>query len=159
MRRANARVVIGVALLVRALVDAHPGAAQGDADARAAEAVILRQLEAFRNGDFDTAYTFAAASIQQTFDRLAFERMVTTGYPEIAHSAFALVSKNEQASDGRRYVTVRILGVNGRRIEALYEMVREDGAWKISGVVTKPDTGFVSRRQGSAAPLGAYRAS
>ena len=133
-------------MLLLVLLEAGAGAAQDDADARAAEAVILRQLEAFRNGDFDTAYTFAAASIQQTFDRPAFERMVTTGYPEIARSAFALVAKNEQAPGSPRYVTLRILGVNGRRIEALYEMVREDGAWKISGVVTKPDTGFVSRR-------------
>ncbi len=138
--------MIGLALLLRGLVDAPGGAAQDDAGAKAAEAVILRQLEAFRNGDFDTAYTFAAASIQQTFDRPAFERMVTTGYPEIARSAFAVVSKNERASDGRRYVIVRILGVNGRRVEALYEMVQEDGGWKISGVVTKPDPGFVSRR-------------
>ncbi len=136
-------MVIGVALLVLTLVDAHPSAAQGDPDAKAAESVILRQLEAFRNGDFDTAYTFAASSIQQAFDRPAFERMVTTGYPEIARSAVAVIAKNELTPEGHRCVTVRIIGINGNRIEALYELILEDGRWRISGVVTKPDTGFV----------------
>jgi len=138
-------MVIGLAVLAQALVAVPPAAAQDDADARAAESVILRQLEAFRTGDFETAYTFAAAVIQQTFDQPAFERMVTTGYAEIARSAFAVIAKNERAAEDRRYVTVRIIGFNGHRIEALYEMTREDGQWKISGVVMKPDAGLVSR--------------
>ena len=134
---------IAVAVLALALAAAPRSAAQDDADAKAAESVILRQLEAFRNGDFDTAYTFAATSIQQIFDRPAFERMVVTGYPEIARSAYATIAKNERTPDDRRYVTVRIIGDNGHRIEALYEMVREDGRWRIGGVVTRPDTGLV----------------
>jgi hypothetical protein len=153
---------VRAALLVIALgvafVAVPPARAQEDADAKAAASVVLRQLDAFRVGDFDTAYTFAAAVIQQTFDRPAFERMVTTGYPEIARSAYAVVAKNELAPDGRRYVTVRILGLSGNRIEAVYEMTREDGEWKISGVVTKPDAGFVSgprvTPRGAASPAG-----
>ena len=139
------RLLTPIALVALALALASPrtSAAQDDADARAAESVILRQLEAFRAGDFDTAYSFASSSIQQMFDRPAFERMVVTGYPEIARSAHVVIAKNQRMTDDQRYITVRIIGVNGQRIEALYEMVREDGRWRISGVVTRPDEGFV----------------
>jgi uncharacterized protein DUF4864 len=137
----RAPTVLALALL--ALAVASASRAQEDPDAKAAEAVILRQLAAFRTGDFDTAYGFAAASIQQTFDRPAFERMVVTGYPEIARSAHATIDRNERTAADRRHVIVRIIGVNGHRIEALYELVREGGGWRISGVVTRPDSDAV----------------
>jgi hypothetical protein len=130
---------LAAAALLALLVTAHPGAAQDGADARAAESVVLRQLQAFRDDDYDTAYTFAAAVIRQAFDRAAFERMVRTGYPEIARSAHAAVSRHETTVDDRRYVSVRILGANGVPIEATYELVREPAGWRISGVVTRPD--------------------
>ena len=37
-------------------------------------------------------------------------------------------------------VRAAVRGVNGRGIEAVYEMVREDRGWRINGVVTRPDT-------------------
>ena len=77
------------------------------------------------------------------FDREAFERMVKGGYPEIARSTFALVSRTEVAPDGHVYVNVKIRGANGNSIEALYDMVRENDGWRINGVVTKPDPGLV----------------
>lgn len=130
---------LAAAALLAVLVAAHPGAGQDDADARAAEAVVLRQLQAFRDDDYDTAYTVAAAVIRQAFDRAAFERMVRTGYPEIARSAHAVVSRHETTLDDRRHVTVRIMGASGARIVALYELVREPTGWRISAVVTRPD--------------------
>jgi hypothetical protein len=64
--------------------------------------------------------------------------MVRTGYPEIARSAYAAVSRDEIVDD-RRYVTVRIIGASGSRIAATYELVREEAGWRVSGVVTRPD--------------------
>jgi hypothetical protein len=127
---------ISVALVL--LVGAHDSAAPDD-EARAAERVVMRQLQAFREDDYDRAYTFAATVIQQAFDRAAFERMVRIGYPEIARSAHAVVTKHETTVDDRRYITLRILGTNGIRIVAIYELVREGTDWRISGVVTRPD--------------------
>ena len=77
------------------------------------------------------------------FDREAYERMVKVGYPEIARSTFALVSRTEVTPDGHVYVNVKIRGANGNSIEALYDMVRENDGWRINGVVTKPDPGLV----------------
>jgi hypothetical protein len=39
-------------------------------------------------------------------------------------------------------VTVKIRGANGQTIEAVYEVVWEDG-WKINGVATRPDAGII----------------
>lgn len=111
-----------------------------DPDIKAATDVIMLQLEAFRRDDFDTAYTFASATIRELFDRQAFERMVRSGYPEIARSVSAVVSGSALAPNGSVFLFLRIRGANGNRIEALYDLVREDGGFRINGVVTKPDT-------------------
>jgi len=103
----------------------------------------MKQLEAFRRGDFDTAYTFASADIRQQFDRPAFEQMVRGGYPEIAESSFATVVSSALAADGHAYVAVKVRGANGKDIEAFYELVLESGQWKINGVAAKPDPGVV----------------
>src|SRR6266700_2466578 len=105
---------------------------------------VMKQLEAFRRGDFDTAYTFASTEIKELFDRSAFEQMVKNGYPEIARSTFASVAGSTVAPNGHVYLQIKIRGSNGNSIEALYEMVLENGQWKINGVSAKPDPGMVS---------------
>ena len=111
-------------------------------DAKAAAVPVVKQLEAFRRDDFDTAFTFASGTIQGRFDRRNLEAMVLRGYPEIARSTFAAVTKTELESPGLAYVTVKIRGANGQSIEALYEMVWEDD-WKINGVATRPDASII----------------
>ena len=111
-----------------------------DPDAEAAGRIVLQQLEAFRRDDYDTAFTFASAEIHQLFDRPRFEAMVRGGYPEIARSAAALITGSERGDGGRLYLLVRVRGANGQAIEAGYEMVLENGAWRINGVVARPDT-------------------
>ncbi len=113
--------------------------AQADrTDAKGAAEPVVKQLEAFRRDDFDTAFTFASGMIRAQFDRAAFETMVRRGYPEIARSTFAAVTRTELDSPGLAYVTVKIRGANGQAVEALYEMIWEDG-WRINGVATRPD--------------------
>jgi hypothetical protein len=104
---------------------------------------VIKQLEAFRRGDFDTAYTFASSEIKEQFSRPAFEQMVKTGYPEIAHSTFATIAASAAAPNGHVYLSVKIRGANGNSIEAFYELVLESGQWKINGVTAKPDPGLV----------------
>jgi len=103
----------------------------------------IRQLEAFRRGDFDTAYTFASSEIKQLFDRQRFEAMVKDGYPEIARSASASIVRSILAPNGLVYLTLKIRGSNGKSVEALYELILEAGEWKINGVTSKPDPGVV----------------
>ena len=137
------RVVVGVASVMALLSLCLPAWAQADkTDPKAAAEPVVKQLEAFRRGDFDTAFTFASGMIKAQFDRQAFETMVRGGYPEIARSTFAAVMKTELESPGLAYVTVKIRGVNGQAVEALYELIWEEG-WKINGVATRPDAAGV----------------
>jgi hypothetical protein len=133
------RLVVGFASVLALLSLCASAWAQADKiDAKTAAVPVVQQLEAFRRNDFDKAFTFASGTIQAQFDRQAFETMVRRGYPEIARSTFAAVTKTELESPGLAYVTVKIRGANGQAIEALYEMVWEDG-WRINGVATRPD--------------------
>ncbi|HKC08385.1 MAG TPA: DUF4864 domain-containing protein [Methylomirabilota bacterium] len=127
---ASALAVLSVCAVVWAQADRT--------DAKGAAEPVVKQLEAFRRDDFDTAFTFASGMIRAQFDRAAFETMVRRGYPEIARSTFAAVTRTELDSPGLAYVTVKIRGANGQAVEALYEMIWEDG-WRINGVATRPD--------------------
>jgi len=108
---------------------------------------VMKQLEAFRRGDFDTAYTFASSDIKQQFDLPAFENLINKGYPEIARSTFATVAGSTMAPNGHAYLSLKIRGANGNSIEALYELVLENGQWKINGVSAKPDPGLAVRAE------------
>jgi uncharacterized protein DUF4864 len=137
------RAGISLALLALTTLVVPSVRGQTDPDVEAATRVVMSQLDAFRRDDYDTAYTFASAMIRDLFDRARFETMVRTGYPEIARSAAAFVAKSQAAPDGTLHLHLRIRGESGSAIEALYEMVREDGQWRINGVVTRPDPGTV----------------
>jgi hypothetical protein len=139
IRARGRRPAILAPLLIAAALAAGVAAAQPAADLRAATQTVMGQLEAFRRDDFDTAYTFASAMIRGLFDRRAFEDMVRNGYPEIASSASALVSGSSALPNGGVLLDLRIRGADGNRVEAFYELVREDGGFKINGVVTRPD--------------------
>jgi Domain of unknown function (DUF4864) len=134
-----ARPLLFVAVALLTCVASAP--AQIDPDVEAAGRAVLQQLEAFRRDDFDSAFGFASSQIRQLFDRLRFEAMVRNGYPEIARSASALIAGGERRDGGIVYLLVRVRGANGQRVEAVYEMVLEHGAWRINGVATRPDVG------------------
>ena len=108
------------------------------AQARRAVDTVLGQIDAFKRDDFTAAYRFASSTIKGLFDREAFELMVRGGYPEIASPAGARVLDQGTASTGREYVILRVHGKSGAAVEALYELVQEDGDWKIDAVVTRP---------------------
>src|SRR4030095_10461085 len=88
-------------MLVLILVAMPAGSQPASREPKEAAEPIMKQLEAFRRGDFDTAYTFASADIQQQFDRPAFEQMVKGGYPEIAASSFDTVVSSEDGAISR----------------------------------------------------------
>lgn len=131
------------------LLLAGPAAAQpSDAERQSAamQQTVLDQLAAFRRGDWAGAYGFASETIRMQFTPEAFRQMVTRGYAPIAHSASATVLQTHIDSPRRGYVEVRVQGQNGQVIDALYELVEEQGAWKVNGVLTKPaESGDLAR--------------
>ncbi|MBI1845858.1 MAG: DUF4864 domain-containing protein [Candidatus Rokubacteria bacterium] len=128
----------GLLLALAIALGPAPARAQDVTGADEAIATVMRQLEAFRRDDFATAYGFASETIRAMFAPESFEAMVRGGYPEIARSARATVDDVTTAPGGLLYVHVRVWGANGKAVEALYEMVREPGGWRINGVVTRP---------------------
>lgn len=100
-------------------------------------AVIEAQLAAFRAGDFDKAYTFAASPIREMFPLSEFQQMVKTGYPIIATSAKAefgiCLDNGTEAS-----VFVHVESKDGTSKDYQYGLVREPGGWRITGV-TEPE--------------------
>jgi hypothetical protein len=134
------RWLLALLLTVGVLAGAGNALAQPlDADAQAAGRIVMQQLEAFRQNDFSTAYTFASTSVRQQFDPPGFERMVRSGYPEIAHSTSATIEGSRRGDAGEIYLFLHIVGDNGRAVDAVYELVTESSGWRINGVVTRPD--------------------
>ena len=125
-------VVLTLGILLGAALAQAPDPSQRARD------TVLEQLAAFRRGDFDAAYAFASAMIHQMFDRQSFETMVRGGYPEIARSSHATIAATEAGPGGSVYVFVTVVGDNGRIVEARYELVLEDGRFKVNGVLTRP---------------------
>jgi len=116
------------------------GAAAGQApDARAAMArTVLDQLDAFRRDDWAAAYAHASSAIQAQFGPESFQEMVTRGYAPIARSVRATVRSVEEVDAGRGLVEVRVEGADGETLDALYELVDEQGRWRVNGVLTRP---------------------
>jgi len=136
-RQRSAARAVGLALLTVAATAAGQGA-----DPRADMArTVLDQLAAFRRDDWAAAYAYASATIQSRFDLEAFRQMVTGGYAPIARSTTATVSHVEVVDPSHGLVEVRVEGANGEMIDALYELVDEQGQWRINGVLTRPVEG------------------
>ena len=130
-RRRSAARTVGLALLTLAATAAGQGADPRSDMAR----TVLDQLAAFRRDDWAAAYAYASAAIQSRFDLEAFRQMVTGG------SITATVSHVEVVDPSHGLVEVRVEGANGETIDALYELVDEQGQWRINGVLTRPVEG------------------
>ena len=96
-------------------------------------AVIDAQLDAFRADDYAKAYTFAATEIKGLFPADAFEKMVRTTYPVIAHSSAADYGMAFDTGE-EAVVNVRISNAEKKSVEYQYLLKKEDGQWKIGGV-------------------------
>ena len=142
--RRSAGSALGLALLVLAAT----AAGQGGDPRTAMTRTVLDQLAAFRRDDWATAYTYASSTIQARFGLEAFRQMVTSGYAPIARSAKATVSHVEVVDSGHGVVEVRVEGANGDTVDALYELVDEQGSWRINGVLTRPVGGATAALSG-----------
>jgi len=94
--------------------------------------VVEAQLTAFREDDYPKAYEFAASSIKAQVSLPAFERMVKSGYPLIAHNRavqFGVVVDNGDHA----VASVTVLS-EGRTRHYQYILQHERTGWKIAGV-------------------------
>jgi len=128
-------------LLALSLWAPGPAVAEApDAERQAAAMAqtVLGQLAAFRRGDWAGAYAFAAEAIKARFSLDAFREMVTRGYTPIARSLRGTVRRSEVLEPQHGYVEIRVEGQDGQVIDAVYELVEEQGVWRIAGVLARP---------------------
>ncbi len=123
-------------MVFAALLALLPAAAlAGEAEQSAARSVVGAQIEAFLNGDFEKAYTFASPGIRQKFPTLEqFMTMVQRGYQPVFRPGNYGFGRIEERG-GEIVLEVLISGPDGKDYTAIYFMERQDdGSWKIAGV-------------------------
>lgn len=122
------------------------------------QSVIQQQLKAFNADDYATAQTFASEGIRQRFSEERFEKMVRSGYPQIAKSH--LISFGEILFSDDRQAAVATAHVTGKdrvTVIARYLMVLEGDGWKINGVMILEEFQPIRLSLREASPIGRSR--
>ncbi|WP_372610938.1 DUF4864 domain-containing protein [Aquicoccus sp.] len=100
----------------------------------AVENVITRQIEAFRADNVERAFEFASPTIQRIFrNPQVFGHMVQHGYPMVWRAG-EVEFLELRMKDGQLRQRVRIRDASGALHLLEYQMIEQDGAWKINGV-------------------------
>jgi hypothetical protein len=106
-----------------------------DVSTRDIQNTISSQMHAFRAGNVDSAWTFAAPNIRRMFgqDSSAFGRMVERGYP--------MVWNNDQVRfgelrvlNGHVWQQVWVTDAAGGQYVLEYMMLQTEAGWKIAAV-------------------------
>ena len=98
------------------------------------QTTIRSQLEALKNDDFVTAFTYASPSIKSMFQTPEnFGRMVRGGYPMVWRYEDFVFLENKATADGRSQ-DVQITDLKKTVHYLRYFMTKTPNGWKIAGV-------------------------
>lgn len=105
-------------------------------ETKAVTSSITAQLEAFKRDDYKTATKYQSARLRQNFGSVEkFRAMIRNGYPHFAHYKKVRFGPVQADEKGRlALVAVNIVGVDGKLAAADYQMVLEQGLWRVAGV-------------------------
>ena len=145
--RAGLRPLAAAALaILLAATPPMPGEATAqhviEADQIAIQTVIRDQIEAFRAGDHERAYSHAAPTIKGIFPTVErFIEMVQRGYMPLYRPAEYHFGRSLEA-DGEIHQEVIVTDESGKLWQAVYTLRRQDdGSWKVTGVKLNPHKG------------------
>ena len=98
---------------------------------------ITAQLAAIRAGDADKAIFYQSTGLRRNFPTpQAFVQSITIHYPEFGHSRSAQFGPMVMDTTAdHAAVAVTVLGENGRWARGDYRMVKEEGVYKVAGVL------------------------
>lgn len=124
------RLVLALPLLLAAAV-----AQAGEAEVKAAQDTIDSQIRAFRAGENDTAYSFAAPGIRSFYPTVdGFMDMVSRGYAPV-HRPRSYAFGKSREEGGTVVQQVLVVGPDGKDYEAVYTLeLQPDGVFRITGV-------------------------
>ena len=97
-------------------------------------AVIDAQLEAFRSGDAERAYSLATPGIQRQFTNSSiFMKMVINGY-NVLRQPTKVEYHDLREHFGVKVQLVKLTDLNGFTFQAFYQMEQQNsGEWRIGG--------------------------
>ncbi|HEX9997045.1 MAG TPA: DUF4864 domain-containing protein [Abditibacterium sp.] len=102
---------------------------------RAAVAASIRaQLDAFKRDDWAKAATYQSENLRRNFRSLAqFRSIIESTYPQFAN--YASISFDQARALGDRVeIAVRLVGKDGVKVAAIYQMHKEKGIYRVEGV-------------------------
>ncbi|MCG6859272.1 MAG: DUF4864 domain-containing protein [Salaquimonas sp.] len=135
------RLVTLVVFLLSLAVGAF-AADTAPADRLETQHVIDQQIGAFRAGDNEKAYSFAAPGIKQVFPTVErFIDMVTSGYMPV-YDPESYVFGRSIDQGGQIHQEVIVTDRNGKTWQAVYTLQKQaDDTWKITSVKLNPYKG------------------
>ncbi len=145
-RRWTLRMVQPVMWMAAVLTFATPHAASAgqvaDADSASIQNVIESQIRAFKAGDNDQAYSYAAPVIQRLYPNVErFIAMVQSGYLPLYNPESFVFGRSIDV-EGAVHQELIVTDETGKQWQAVYTMQRQDdGSWKITGVKMNPYSG------------------
>jgi hypothetical protein len=97
---------------------------------------IQAQLAEMRQGDLDEAYGRLSEAYRARVSRREFERMVKEQVTlrDNAEGRFLFPSGSVKVENDRARVSGTLLAASGEREKAEYELLREDGEWRIAAI-------------------------
>ncbi len=121
--------VIGGLLLV-----GGPSKTLAAGDSAAFQSMIKNQMNAFRSGDAETAFSFASNDLRRRYQSPGvFMEMVKQGYPPVYRPQSVTFGAMRDTGSGP-VQEVYVTGPKGDNWLALYSFEQqEDGSWRISG--------------------------
>lgn len=128
IRRPSSTIAVVLGMMMFATAPAF-------ADPAAVQSVIKDQLAAFREGDADAAFSFAAPQIKNMFRTPeVFVGMVRRGYKAVYDANEPVFLRGREIEGGRYAQEVGLVDDGGKAWTALYTLERQDdGAWRITG--------------------------
>ena len=95
-------------------------------------AIVWKQIVAFREDDYASAYRQVSANFQEKFNIEAFSDLARTEYPSVRRAE--RVEFGAVHFEGRHAIIPAYLFLpDGDVIPCIYSLVNEDGGWKIDG--------------------------
>lgn len=132
---------VAAAMLAAAL--SAPAARAEDPDASAWQAVISSQIQAFRDHDAPTAFSFAGAKFQTDFPsaQAFFDTIVSSGYAPIMDSKSHTFGDYQMSGDSSVVQEVTLSGNDQALYEAFYALSDEPDGWRVEGVILQKREG------------------
>jgi hypothetical protein len=139
------RGIAALAIALGMLVVSSPAQEPPSAAPAAWQEVISGQIQAFRDRDAPTAFSYAGAAFQVSFQNadIFFETIVRSGYAPIMESHSHSFGGYRMLGGKAVLQQVRLVGNNQQLYEAIYQLIEEPEGWRVQGV-------RLFRRQGMA---------